>query len=1001
MKPLKVGFLALPFVVMLLRPIPTGALADAPKKPPAVKSPLSPQEALKNFKITPGLRIELVAAEPQIESPVAMTFDEDGKLWVVEMRDYPNGPGKGKKPQGRIRVLEDKDGDGFYESSTIFADNLLFANGVLRWRDGVVVTAAPYIVHLRDLKGTGKADRRDVLYEGFAAQNPQLRVSHPNLGIDNWVYAANGLRGGKVKPAHSDGKPIDLSNKDFRFDLISGKYEAISGPGQFGNTFDDWGNRFICDNRHHLRHVVMPDGYLKRNPSLAANVVVEDISELDEGPLYSGGKVYPISSNWTTSSLHEGRFTAACGVFIYRGNLLPKEYRGCAFTCEPTGNLVHQEILTPHGATFKSRPAKKGVEFLATPDDWFRPVFLTSGPDGALYVVDMYRAVIEHPEFMPPELQKRPDLTLGKDKGRIWRIVPEGKQKPRPKPNLSKASTNELVALLENDDAWWRTTAQRLLLQRQDKSAIAELRGLARKSRKPLARAHAVWLLRSLGAGYVDETIDLLNDRNPRVREHAVLLAEGDLSKDILFKILIKKLAKDPDARVRFQVALSLGEWENDAIIPPLAHIALAGVDGRWTRLAVASAVPKRAGLLLTKLLAGKLTDGITPNRLLLVQELATLVGARQDSVEIEGTMTALSQIDTQDKLAWQMAGINGLTDGLGRRGQQLEAILKTLPSIKNVPDPRETALVKWLDGLLGNSVAVAVNDKAGLSERLAAIRLLAHASWSTAEPKLVSLLNNPVQDVRLAAVRSLAAHNQPDVSKLLMKHWRSTTPAVRREVLEAMLRQTARITVLLDEVEAKRVKPGDIDPLRTRLLLNHGNPEIRDRAKKLLRDNLPGNRKLVVARYQEALKLKGDAKLGREIFKKNCATCHKVAGIGVDVGPDIGDTRTKTLGGLLVDILDPNQAIDNNAISYLVTTKSGKSLTGLIAAENASSITLRRAEGQTDVILRQDIDRIVSTGESLMPEGFEKTISIREMADLLSFLKNWRYLDGNVPLGK
>jgi putative membrane-bound dehydrogenase-like protein len=996
------GLVVFALLAISVRRLPSKAVvADAPKKPLALKSPLSPQEALKHFRLTPGLRMELVAAEPQIESPVAMTFDQDGRLWVVEMRDYPNGPAKGQKPQGRIRVLEDKDGDGFYEHSTVFADNLLFANGLLRWRDGVVVTAAPHIVHLGDTKGTGKVDRRDVLYEGFASQNPQLRVSHPILGIDNWVYVANGLRGGKVKSTKGDEKPIDLSNKDFRFDLITGKHEAISGPGQYGNTFDDWGQRFICDNRHHLRHVVMPDRYLKRNPYLAADAVVEDISELDEGPLYSGGKVYPISSNWTTSSLHEGRFTAACGVFIYRGNLLPKEYRGCAFTCEPTGNLVHQEILTLHGATFKSRPAKKGVEFLATPDDWFRPVFLTSGPDGALYVVDMYRAVIEHPEFMPPELQKRPDLTLGKDKGRIWRIVPEGARNTRQKPSLSKASTKELVALLENEDAWWRTTCQRLLLQRQDKSAIPELGLLVRKSGNPLARALAAWLLRALGAPHANETIDLLHDKNPRVREQAVLLAESDLAKDILLKILIKKLAKDPDPRVRYQVALSLGEWDNDSIVPPLAHIALVGVDDRWTRLAVASAVPKRAGPLLARILAGKLTEQITPNRLLLIQELSTLAGARQNPAEMEGIMTALAQIDAKDKLSWQMAGINGLTGGLGRRGQQLEAILNTLPSVKDAANPRETALVKWLDGLLSKAAMVAANDKVGLGERQAAIRLLAHASWDLAEPKLVPLLNDPVQDIRLAAVRSLAAHNQPEVSKLLMKGWRSTTPAVRREVLEAMLRQPARITVLLDEVEAKRVRPGDIDPLRTRLLLGYGNPEIRDRAKKLLQDNLPGDRKLVIARYQEALKLKGDAKQGREVFKKNCATCHKIAGIGVDVGPDIADTRTKTLAGLLVDILDPNQAIDNNAISYLVTTKNGKSLTGLIAAENASSITLRRAEGQTDVILRQDIERIVSTGESLMPEGFEKTISIPEMADLLSFLKNWRYLDGNVPVGR
>src|SRR5262245_15761621 len=433
-----------------------------PQKGAGPGKPLTPQEAQKLFKLDDGLRIELVACEPQIESPVAMQFDPNGRLWVVEMRDYPNGPAG----QGRIRILEDKDGDGFFETATTWTDGLKFANGLLLWKDGAIVTMAPHIVHLRDTKGAGKADTTDILYEGFAAQNPQLRVSHPNLGLDGWIYCANGLRGGKViRAGNANAKPVDLSGMYFRFDPVDlSKYEAITGQGQFGNTFDEWGNRFVCDNRHHLRHIVMEQRYIKRNPYLAAPALVQDISVLEDGPLSSGGKVYPLSKNWTTSSLHEGRFTAACGVFIYQGNLLdtnPKRergvtYRGAAFTCEPTGNLVHMEILTPKGATFESRPHKKGVEFLATTDDWFRPVFLTHGPEGALYVVDMYRAVIEHPEFMPPELKNRPDLTLGKDKGRIWRVVPEKHKTKAIRPKLSNATTDELVKLLEHPDAWWR-----------------------------------------------------------------------------------------------------------------------------------------------------------------------------------------------------------------------------------------------------------------------------------------------------------------------------------------------------------------------------------------------------------------------------------------------------------------------------------------------------------------------------------------------------------------
>src|SRR5437764_1425124 len=402
-----------------------------------------------------------------------MAFDPQGRIWVVEMQDYPNGPAKGEKPRGRIRILEDKDGDGYYESATTFADSLLFANGLLLWKDGAIVTMAPHIVHLRDTDGDGKADKTEVLYEGFAAQNPQLRVSHPILGLDGWVYCANGLRGGKaVRAGDPSAKPVDLSGMDFRFDPVSGAYEAITGPGQFGNTFDEWGNRFVCDNRHHLRHIVMENRYLRRNPYLAAPALVQDTSILEDGPLSSGGKVYPISKNWTTSSLHEGRFTAACGVFIYHGQLLTNPerkrgdksiYNGAAFTCEPTGNLVHMEILTPKGATFSAKPAKDKVEFLATTDDWFRPVFLTHGPEGAMYVVDMYRAVIEHPDFMPPELKNRPDLWAGKDKGRIWRIVPKDHPTKTPRPGLSKASIAELVKTLEHEEPWYRTTAQRLL----------------------------------------------------------------------------------------------------------------------------------------------------------------------------------------------------------------------------------------------------------------------------------------------------------------------------------------------------------------------------------------------------------------------------------------------------------------------------------------------------------------------------------------------------------
>lgn len=1003
------GFFVLS-AVFLLAPA-----AEPPKQPAGIHGPLTPQQAQKEFRLAPGLRIELVAAEPVIESPVAMAFDADGRLWIVEMRDYPNGPPKGQPPQGCIKVLEDRDGDGTYEHSTVFADKLLFAQGLLPWRDGVIVTAAPYIIHLRDTDGDGKADKREVLYEGFAAENPQLRVSHPILGIDNWLYVANGLRGGQVKrsgkpkpltpdpsPQRGEGGIVNVSGMDFRFDpLDPDHYEAISGMGQFGNTFDDWGNRFVCDNRHHLRHIVLPNRYIQRNPYLAVPEVVEDVSELEASVPGAGSRIYPLSQNWTTSNLHAGRFTAACGVFVYRGDLLPKEFYGSAFTCDPTGDLIHQEVLRPNGASFRSKPPREGIEFLASPDDWCRPVSMAHGPDGALYVVDMYRAVIEHPEYMPTELKNRPDLTLGKDKGRIWRIVPE-KFSRSPKESafkpLSKATTPELVALLEHPNAWQRITAQRLLLERHDRSALPLLHKMIAESHNPLARLHAIglldpWMHEGFNTLHAELIHKLLNDAHPRIRAHAVLLSERWLAKSEAVQTRVEELAMDADPQVRFQVALTLGEWDDDRILPALAKIALAGADDRWTRYAVASSVPKRAGKLMGILLSSGSMKPLSPSRLVLLQELAALVGARQDPGEVADVLDVLQVLSGKDGLPLQMAGLNGLADGMGRRGTQLGEFLKKLP-VERKQTAEHTA------ALLAQAAKVASEPKRELPDRLAAVRLLAHAPWTTAEPALTQLMaQDGFQEIRLAAVRALAAQPRPEVPGLLMKAWPGSTPAVRREVTEAMLRQPDRIRFLLKEVEEKRIKPGDLDTLRTRQLVNHSQPDIRDHARKLLQENLPAERKQVLERYQPALKLKADPKRGQAIFQKNCATCHRIAGVGVDVAPDISDTRTKTLEQLLLDILNPNAAIDSNYINYQVTTKNGKALTGIIAAETASSLTLRRAENQTDVVLRQDIEEIQSTGVSLMPEGLEKTISIEEMADLLGFLKNWRYLDGAVPV--
>ncbi|HEX6983820.1 MAG TPA: PVC-type heme-binding CxxCH protein, partial [Planctomycetaceae bacterium] len=433
------------------------ALAAAPAAEPAVRSPVSPDESLQHFVLSPELelRIDFVAAEPEVIDPVAIAFDEQARMYVVEMRDYPNGPAEGQPPTSRVKLLEDTDGDGRFETAHVFADGLLFATGVLPWDGGAIVTVAGEVRFLKDTDGDHRADVNEVWFRGFSEGNPQLRANHPTLGPDGKIYVANGLRGGKVQ-AVKPGWPqteIELRDHDFRFDPRTGAAEAVAGGGQFGLTFDAFGNRFICSNRNPCDHVVLELDEIERNPHLAIGRSVQVVAAAGDD-----SRVFPLVDAWTTSTLHAGQFTAACGVKIFTGDALPQECVGNAFTCEPTGSLVHREVLEPVGGTFRGTPGETNAEFLASRDPWFRPVNLAVGPDGALYVVDMYRAVIEHPEWMPEELRTRRDLRWGDDRGRIYRVAAKDRPPGRMRPPADEAARDDRLRRLRR----FTTTAERL-----------------------------------------------------------------------------------------------------------------------------------------------------------------------------------------------------------------------------------------------------------------------------------------------------------------------------------------------------------------------------------------------------------------------------------------------------------------------------------------------------------------------------------------------------------
>lgn len=972
------------------------SLADAAD----VASPLSPAVAQRHFQLADSsLKIELAAAEPEVIDPVAIRFDEDGRMWVVQMSDYPLGNPTGGEPLSKIRVLDDKDGDGRYESATTFADKLLFATGLQPWKGGVFVTSSGKLTYMKDTDGDGRADLEELWFEGFAEQNSQLRANHPRLALDNWIYVANGLRGGQViNRKLGDDTPINISGMDFRFNPLSGACEAVSGNGQFGLAFDDWGNRFICSNRNPVKHVVIEDRYLKANPGVTVPATVHDVAAHGEA-----SRIFPISRAWTTSNLHAGQFTAACGVYIYRGDLLPAEFKGNAFTCDPTGNLIHREIMVPAGPTFTSKPAYEGKEFLASPDEWFRPVNMELGPDGALYVVDMYRCVIEHPDFVPDELKKRPDLRLGDDRGRIWRIVPSSLPLPpgesrgegpvgsgrRTGPEvltnlaLSKSSNEELISLLGHANAWQRETAQRLLLDRDAASIASKLHQLVLGQGLAEGKQHALYLLDSLNLVKRTDWRALLQHSDDCVRRHALKALETPpyiFGKDEEVRVL----TRDEVATVRFQARFTASLMKADVYYQSPDSAAarkwnLADAEDPWMRLSVVFTAHNKSAHDL--LVSYWVIPGAAQEREYSSGELAL--------------MEALSELATA-----RVAPIDYATWGseVLATFRKPDAGLAMLRGSARVWARNPSA--KKFTGLPHRLTTLAKDRTIPMATRTSAVSLLAFdANPDQAISPFLDKQHD--QPIRTTAMNALARSPTSHVWPSLLNGFPTETPPIRRAIIDGLLANPERTNLLLDAIEEGQIKPSEIDLAQVKRLTTYRDAKIKARAEKLLAAATPADRAKALEDYQPVLAMKGDAAKGQAIFEKNCAACHRIAGIGTTVAPDISDSRTKKYDQLLADIVQPNRAIDNNYLGYNVRLADGSVLSGILTAETASSITLRQQGGKDTVIPRTEIEELRSTGQSLMPEGLERNIPPQDMADLLTFIKNWRYLDGRTPLSQ
>lgn len=646
---------------------------------------LSPEDALKCFEIREGFGIEPFAAEPHVMDPVDMVFDETGNIYVVEMGDYPYKPEQGQG-KGKIKMLMDEDGDGRIDTAVVFADGIADATSALPWEGGLIVTAAPDILFLKDTTGDFRADVNEVLFTGFFEHNSEAQITSLRFGVDNWIYANNNGQPGEVRfNRDPDAPPLSVGGGDFRFRLDRGKFEVESGNGQFGLAIDDWGNRFFTQNTLHIQHAPIPWRYLHRHEHLPSYNVVSNIYAHDlrvyqksQPPYWRVERSTRRQQRYDEQNLNrtehiEGHFTGASGGTFYAGDAFPASFYGSVFTAEVACNLVHRDVLAPLGKPpfFVARRDSSELkrEFLTSTDPWFRPVNFSLGPDGNLYLLDMYRQHIETPVSIPEDLKEDMDFLHGNRYGRIYRIFPENKKGSlQVAPNLRETDAPGLVKLLSHPNRWWRLHAQRLLLERQDKSVTGSLTKLFSEHEDPRTRLHALYALEGMDALNPRLVKQAMRDAHWGVRKHGAILAERypECLSDL------RSMQDDPSAQVVFQAALSLGEFPGQQVMPALARvIAKYQYDPGFSTAVLSS----EAGSSLDLLKLLEKNEGFFQERdkdkTTFLETFSFVVASRNRQGEIVGLLDLVRPYSTQKGEEWLQAALAGVSKGLKNAGTE------------------------------------------------------------------------------------------------------------------------------------------------------------------------------------------------------------------------------------------------------------------------------------------------------------------------------------------
>jgi putative membrane-bound dehydrogenase-like protein len=945
------------------------------------------QQIIQGFELQDGFNMELIASEPLIKDPVDLKFDDKGNMMVLEMPGYPF-----EDVASKVLLLKDTNHDGKMDLAKTYAENLNMATSFLPYKNGILVASPPYLLYCIDENKDEHIERVDTLMGGFSTGNLQHNYNGLTYGIDNWIYAANGGNDGKPYWWGDSLNGIDLREQDFRFNIDMKKIERIGkSSGGFGLAMDEFGRIFGTHNLTHASQIIFSDRYIN-DKKLLVDHTLNNISDHEENGL---SRVYPIGeqANRLNHPEQSGYFSGSCGIQYYDGGSWSKKYDNTLWVNDVVLNLVHVDKLSSNQSALKVSRLFNKKEFLATSDRSSRPVNLQVGPDGNMYLVDMYREVIEHPEWIPDEMEKTLNINAGKDKGRIYRIFPNSNSLRIDKTSFE--NENKCIEYISHKNAWYRKTAERMLIQKGvSTGGINKLKNIV-VSNQTLPSLHALWILEILNKMDVNILQNALKNSSAGIRENALIIGENHFNQKEIIERMITLLA-DTNSRVSMQAALSISTIPKEKIIPYSSSILKAIKKSskyekdKWHTAALSLAVQYFPLETFRIILHEKGNTHLLSSIALQLNDSASA---------IESMLTEMNNIRLVDSK--RLIILEQLNKG------EKKLYSKTIASTLLATSSNEVSLIAEMQKLadrfgippsseflaLGKEAIKKTTDPSlNENERLQQMSIIELLPYHQKSSTLFTCIkNNQPLPIQEKALLQLSKYRKKEIGIKVIAMWNELSPSTKRFASDLLLYIDIHHDALLTALENGKIKIGEMnfDLERRRMLIAWTEDEkIKSRAKKLFSDEEITSRKDAITKMKPALYLKGNVQEGKIVFLNICSNCHKYGDMGKEVGPVLTEINRKSKESIMHDILDPNAAVNTQYISHRIETKNGTVFVGIIDVENNRSITLKKMGGDKITIPKDHIKQMKSMGTSLMMEGLEGSMSHQQMANLLAFLQ-------------